>query len=351
MVPPPKPADERARLAALRGLGLLDSVAEDRFDRITRLARRVLRVPIALVSLVDADRQWFKSRQGLDACQTSREVSFCGHAILDDEPLVIPDARRDVRFRDNPLVTADPDIRFYAGCPIKANGHKVGTLCVIDRVPRSPGAEDLDLLRDLAHMVEENLTALDLATTDELTGLSNQRGFGLLADNALKACRRAGQQATVAVFDLDGFKPINDRWGHAEGDRALKTFSLSLLRVFRDSDVVGRLGGDEFGVFLSGTRDGQLPVCIDRLNDHLTEACVREARPYRIEYSIGSFGCRPDAGTTVARMLARADAAMYEHKAARGGLAVRDPDTTVDRLLERRGGDVAAIAASIWGYD
>src|ERR1700761_1760466 len=138
MIPPEIPSDDASRVATLRGLGLLDTASEERFDRITRLAQRILGVPIALVSLVDADRQWFKSSQGLDATETSREVSFCGHAISDKETFVVPDATADARFYDNPFVTEDPHIRFYAGCPIAApSGALVGTLCVLDREPRN----------------------------------------------------------------------------------------------------------------------------------------------------------------------------------------------------------------------
>ena len=118
MIEPSVPADEAARLATLRRHGLLDSGAEERFDRITRLAQHILGVPIALVSLIDADRQWFKSAQGLDAPETGRDVSFCGHAITGHQELTVRDARLDPRFHDNPLVVGDPRIRFYAGCPI-----------------------------------------------------------------------------------------------------------------------------------------------------------------------------------------------------------------------------------------
>ena len=119
MLEPPLPPDEAMRLAALRSLNILDTPAEERFDRITRLAQRLFDVPIALVSLVDTNRQWFKSCQGLDASETPRSISFCGHAILEDGPLIIEDATKDQRFADNPLVTGPPDIRFYTGQPLK----------------------------------------------------------------------------------------------------------------------------------------------------------------------------------------------------------------------------------------
>ncbi len=154
----PKPADEAARLAELRRLAILDTPPEERFDRLTRLVASLLDVPISLVSLVDADRQWFKSRVGLEATQTPRELAFCAHAILDAEPLVVPDAAADSRFADNPLVEADPNIRFYAGAPLVArSGHRLGTLCAIDRKPRAITPVQVDILKEMAKVVVDEL--------------------------------------------------------------------------------------------------------------------------------------------------------------------------------------------------
>lgn len=147
----PLPDDEALRLKALHSTALLDSAPEPAFDRITRLVARALDVPIALISLVDEERQWFKSRVGVDACQMPREQAFCAHAILETEPLVVPDATADARFADNPLVTGAPDIRAYAGVPIRTrNGQPIGTLCAIDSQPRCFTQEELDTLSDLA---------------------------------------------------------------------------------------------------------------------------------------------------------------------------------------------------------
>lgn len=163
MISPENPDNETERLAALELTGLLDSEPEDRFDRITRLARKVFSVDIALVSLVTSDLQWFKSRQGLDVCSTGRDISFCGHAILGDEVFVIPDTTRDVRFADNPLVTGAPHIRFYAGAPLKTkDGFRIGTLCIIDPSPRVFDASDCNTLRDLADMVEREIQQVEI---------------------------------------------------------------------------------------------------------------------------------------------------------------------------------------------
>ena len=158
MKAPELPPEELERQAALERTGLLDTEPEERFDRFTRMACKAFRVPIALVSLVDENRQWFKSCQGLSASETSRGISFCGHAILNSSLLVIEDASLDPRFSDNPLVTGDPHIRFYAGAPLhNSEGFRLGTLCLIDRVPRTFGEEDESLLREIADCVEREI--------------------------------------------------------------------------------------------------------------------------------------------------------------------------------------------------
>jgi GAF domain-containing protein len=154
MIEPKTPADEDARLAALRALDLLDTAPEREFDDIVELARALFGTPIALVSLIDAHRQWFKARAGLDAGETPRDVSFCGHAIHREEALIVPDAALDPRFHDNPLVTGGPQIRFYAGMPLRLpGGHRIGTFCVIGREPRAEfGARETDLLARCARL-------------------------------------------------------------------------------------------------------------------------------------------------------------------------------------------------------
>ncbi|MFV1921534.1 MAG: GAF domain-containing protein [Methylotenera sp.] len=155
MKKPSIPPDEAARLKTLRYLNILDTPAEERFDRLTRMAKRLFDVSFALVSLVDENRQWFKSCAGLDVSETPRDISFCGHTILGDDIFIIPDATKDERFADNPLVLNEPHIRFYAGCPLKfTNGNRLGTLCIIDQQPRNLTDEDLIVLKDLASMVE-----------------------------------------------------------------------------------------------------------------------------------------------------------------------------------------------------
>lgn len=158
MLPAPIPVDDAERLKALHELLILDTPPEERFDRVVAFASQEFDVPIALVSLVDRNRQWFKARVGLQACETSRDISFCGHALEEPQPLVIPDALADPRFADNPLVLGAPFIRFYAGAPLRLPGSAVvGTLCLIDTRPRQLDRTDLAILGSLRDLVVQEL--------------------------------------------------------------------------------------------------------------------------------------------------------------------------------------------------
>jgi phosphoribosyl 1,2-cyclic phosphodiesterase/CheY-like chemotaxis protein len=154
------PNNEERRLAALRGLRILDTEPEERFDRVTRLAAALFNVPIAVISLVDENRQWFKSCVGLNARETSRDASFCAHVVYNQTPMIVADTFKDARFADNPLVTNEPRIRFYAGYPLTLNdGTCIGTLCLLDSRPRSLEMSDLEQLRDLADIALQEFAA------------------------------------------------------------------------------------------------------------------------------------------------------------------------------------------------
>ena len=180
-IPASLPADEARRLQVLIDLDLLDSPPDERFDRITRLAARLFGVPTALVSLIDADRQWFKSRVGMALEQTPRTASFCAHAILQDDVMVVADACKDARFSDSPLVRGESAVRFYAGSPIEiGDGTRIGTLCIIDRVPREFGPDERTLLRDLAGIVAGEVAVLELKASAERERRSAQTVRALL---------------------------------------------------------------------------------------------------------------------------------------------------------------------------
>lgn len=315
MLKPPLPLDETARLLSLHSLRILDTPAEDRFDRITRMAKRFFGVEICLISLVDSERQWFKSKQGLDACETGREISFCGHAILGEDIFVVNDASKDIRFADNPLVTEEPSIRFYAGCPIHGtDGYRIGTLCLIDSKPRDFSAEDDETLRDLASLIEDEFRVSSQVTVDDLTQVANRRGFHQIANHMLSLCRRTGADIELAFFDLDGFKDINDSYGHAAGDELLQHFAKLLIKCFRTADVIGRLGGDEFVVLLAGS-GGSSDAGIARLEEMAAKADCEIKQ--KLAWSVGRIQFDPDRHTTIESLIADADGCMYDDKARR----------------------------------
>ncbi|EBA00619.1 sensor domain-containing diguanylate cyclase [Marinobacter sp. ELB17] len=315
MIKPEIPENEAERLHALRTLKILDTAHEERFDRVTRMAKRMFGVSVSLVSLVDEDRQWFKSSQGLEATETPRDISFCGHAINQNGLFIIPDAIEDVRFADNPLVTDAPNIRFYAGYPLEIReGLKIGTLCLIDQKPRVMDEEDQQLFKDLGAMVEQEIKSIQLATLDELTLISNRRGFLNLADYGLKMCRRNRVSMSFLLFDLNKFKAINDQYGHHEGDFVLTKFARILLDTFRDSDVIGRLGGDEFVAMLTDSDKKNSDEILARFAEAVKETNATMNKPYKIEYSVGIEHFQHDTTKTAEEMIQEADAAMYKHK-------------------------------------
>lgn len=314
MITPPIPSNEQVRLKRLRALGILDSPSEDRFDVVTRMAKRLFRVPIALVSIVDEDRQWFKSCVGLDATETPRDISFCGHAILTDEVMVVPNALEDERFHDNPLVTNDPAIRFYAGYPLTADEVKIGTLCIIDTEPREFSDLEVKMLADLGGLAERELEALELAALDEGTGLVNRRGLYTTGRNLISISKRTGRPVSVLFFDLDGFKQVNDTYGHDAGDALLVDFSNCLQEAFMSSEIVARLGGDEFCVMLATETADSLDEPLCRLRKLVDEKNATYADDRRIGYSVGLASYDDSRHEDFSDVLKDADKAMYQAK-------------------------------------
>lgn len=316
VIEPETPADERERLSSLRRLGLLDTAPEERFDRVTRLAQRLFDVPVALVALLDADRNWFKSHQGVEAEESPRSISFCGHAIHDPgEVFHIADASLDPRFADNPMVVDSPGVRFYAGSPIKApDGAAIGTLCVIDLQPREFTEEDGRALQDLAAIVEREIATAQLAVDDELTGLGNRRAFELVGSQALALCARTRSPALVVFADLNGLKSVNDQHGHAAGDELIKAAADALRSSFRAADVIARLGGDEFVALLVDYFDDP-SLAVGHLEKAVEEINATRGLAVPLSLAIGTAQFDPVWPVSLSTLVEQADAAMYEHKA------------------------------------
>ncbi|MFL6716484.1 MAG: PAS domain S-box protein [Burkholderiaceae bacterium] len=251
----PFPADEALRLDALHSTGLLDSSSEPAFDRITRLVARALDVPIALISLVDEERQWFKSRVGVNAVQTPREQAFCAHAILETEPLVVPDATTDVRFADNPLVTGAPDIRAYAGVPLRTrNGQAIGTLCAIDSQPRCFTQEELDTLSDLAALATKQV---QMREAMERSRLEVNRSNAALRANAAQF-EEMFDLASVGIAQVapdGGWLNVNQALCRIVGYSADELQRLSFRDITHpddlhaDVDLMQQLGAGQIGQY------------------------------------------------------------------------------------------------------
>lgn len=446
----PIPSDENARLKKLREYEVLDSLPEEAFERITRLASHLVKTPISLISLVDKNRQWFKSRLGLSVSETERTASFCTHAICQEEVMVVEDATLDDRFASNRLVTGDPEIRFYAGAQLRTKeGISLGTLCVIDNQPRSITSSETQALADLAAVVIDELemrqlakraTAAELrlvdaiealpdgfvyydkddrlvlcnqryreiyansadliypgnsfeyiiragvergqypeanespdewieerlrihqnpgdpieqelpsdqwlriqerrtregglagfriditklkrqerelkrlAWTDALTNVLNRHRFIELANMERRRAQREGRSVSMILLDVDHFKAINDKFGHAAGDRSLETLARRWKEVLREFDLIGRIGGEEFCILLTHDDSENLISICDRIRTVTSEKPIT-FKKYNIPVTV-SIGIARDRGTpdSLESIMARADAALYEAK-------------------------------------
>ncbi|HQS99599.1 MAG: response regulator receiver protein [Hydrogenophilales bacterium 16-64-46] len=354
---PPVPANEAARVGALHALHILDSPEEEPFDAITRLAARLTGAPIALISLLDSDRQWFKARFGLEMRESKRSLAFCAHVVNEAKLLVVEDAREDARFSDNPMVMNAPGVCFYAGMPlVLTGGEAVGTLCVIDTTPRrltdtqrmalevlaSSVVAEMELRRRVTDLESEvlrrqeaELRIMHLATRDPLTGLPNRAALMDRLSQGIRLAARERSQLAVLFMDLDRFKWVNDTLGHDAGDALLQSTAERLVHTLRGSDTVARLGGDEFAVILS-LPHGQADV--ESIAGKLI-AAVQE--PFQLGTHQVQVGCSigivlyPEQGETEESLLRHADLAMYQAKELGGNRACVYSDQLNQRAMER----------------
>lgn len=349
MIKPEKPQNEDARIAALLRYDVLDTAPEAAFDDLAAIAAGICAVTTATVSLIDSDRQWFKARRGIEDTETSRDISFCGHAILDpDQVMVVPDATADVRFQDNPLVTAEGGIRFYAGAPLRSSdGHAVGTLCVIGGEAMQLSEFQIDALKALSRQVSQllelrlvskelnfqlrdrewyeqqlhdyqetlELQNADLAEqtrTDPLTDLPNRRAFAASLATEMEKSRASGQALSVAVLDIDHFKTINDLHGHAQGDQVLVALASMLKSQFSARGMAARYGGEEFVMLLPGADAEQARLQCEFVRQAVSLLPI--GLPVTVSIGVAEIRRRDDTPEDAFR---RADEALYAAK--RGG--------------------------------
>jgi diguanylate cyclase (GGDEF)-like protein len=301
--------DEASRLAELRSLGILDTPAEDRYDRLTRLAKRAFNVPFAAFSLLEEQREWLKSQQGLEFVEHPDMGSLSREAIGHDGTFVVQDALQDKRFS---AFSRETGIKFYAGHPVRTHrGYAIGTLWIADTTPRSFSKEDEICLKDLVMMVEEEITVQTVTNIDDLTSLFNRRGFYGIGQQAIAICKRMHKPATVMFFDLDGYNEVNEDYGQSEGEKLLKNIGSVLSSVFRNSDVVARIGGSEFCVLLTGTDTDHITRPLENLTESIR--IQNQHTPYDIGYSVGviEYDKRHE---TLSTLMQEADNLNYQQK-------------------------------------
>ncbi|MFM9089872.1 MAG: diguanylate cyclase [Cyanobium sp.] len=247
----PIPADEDLRLRDLERFGLVGGNSDIHLDRLVELAQLIFAVPMVAISLVTADRQWFLAEKGLNVRETPRGVAFCAHAILGDQVMVVPNALEDERFCDNPLVVSEPQIRFYAGAPLRSGkGHNLGTLCVIDRRPMRPTPVQIRELELLSELVMRELNLRQERFLCPVTGLPIRQQFLRIAEQECTRAREEGKQLSLLLFDIDNFRAINNRWGHHAGDELMADLCKMGRQFLREQDFAGRLGDGEFALLL-----------------------------------------------------------------------------------------------------
>lgn len=308
---------EKLRLAALDSFDILDTPREETFDRIARLIQNIFDVPIALVSMMDAHRQWYKACIGFgDNSEVARDESFCRIPVASGEPLVLPDLRSHPDWKDNIYVTGEPGVQFYAGFPLKTvEGHVLGTICAIDTRPRPFGERETSIMTDLAQIVMDELELRRTADTDSLTKILSRRAFRSQAERAVALAVRHKQPVSAVMIDVDHFKMVNDAHGHAVGDQVLVTVAEVCQAQLRATDLFGRLGGEEFAVILPNTdRIGAMDVA-EKLRVSIRRKTIEVGNvAMRITASCGvsSLG---EGVLELDTLLEEADRALYEAKA------------------------------------
>ena len=323
------------KIANIHSQDLFYTPLEERFERITRVARRALQVPVAAISLLNEDKQWFKSAAGWGISELPRDQAICKLTVAGDGLLTINDTLADPRVASLPIVVSAPRFRAYAGHPlVDEHGNVVGTFCVFDLRARDFTPADRQTLVDLAAMAQrellsDRLTSAHAALTsklgiarrealmDPLTHLWNRRGASVLLKAALTNADQRSSPLALALLDLDNFKRINDSHGHQTGDEVLRRLASRLLSSVRTDDEICRLGGDEFLVLMADTDAAIATRVAERIRQAITNTAV-PTRDGTIPISV-SVGCtirQAHDKSTVEELLERADQALMQSKAA-----------------------------------
>jgi diguanylate cyclase (GGDEF)-like protein len=321
------------KLANLHSLDPFYTPLEERFERITRLARRALNVPIAAITVVQGDRQWFKSVSGWQVTELPISQSLCGEVIREGKQMIVSDTLEDLYLMSNPLVRNAPKFRFYAGFPIRDSEKKaIGTFCVLDIKPRKPDPAFATTLADLGVMALRELFTVELSNAqsalvaklgearrqamfDPLTRLWNRRGATDLLNSALKEAVKHNHTLGICLADIDNFKQVNDRFGHQVGDQVLRRVASSIVASVRPQDIVCRYGGEEFLVIVHDVDEKGCVAIGERICDGMRSMTVN-TRGGAVPATISVGVAMRNRGDPISseRLIALADEALYRSK-------------------------------------
>lgn len=316
-------AGEIRRLDALKRYGILDTAPETEFENIISLVQSTFNVPIAAISFIDTDRQWFKASRGLSMTETPRDIAFCDYTIRSDNPFTVEDATLDDRFSANPFVTSENGVRCYMGVPLKSiEGQNIGSLCVLGTEARKFTSEEALILERFAALI---VTQLELRLTlmiDEMTNALTRAAFFEQVAAALKAFKKDTIPFVLAIIDVDSFKEINDTYGHPVGDKILTAFAQACMNNIRKDDLLGRIGGDEFAVLLRAASDSCAERILPRIRESISEIRLEQNKIIEVTSSIG-WAALTDSVETKDEWIEQADLALYQAKSRGRNCTVR----------------------------
>lgn len=324
---------ETLKLIELHTLDVFYTPVEERFERITRTARRLFRTPVAAVTILSREKQWFKSIGGWPVSELPIDQSLCTWTVRDDKLTVVPDTTKDPRFQNHPLVVGVPHVRFYAGYPLRdKTGTATATFCVFDIKPREFSADDLQSMRDLGGIAQQELIADHMnsvhaelvsklgaarreAMFDPLTRVWNRRGATPFLRAALTKAEKEGSQVSLCAIDVDKFKRINDNYGHQAGDEVLSKLATLLISCVRTDDIVCRYGGDEFMLILPDADEKTATGIAKRALENISQSgIVTREGGVSMTVSIGCASQKAGERLSAEALIKRADDALLESK-------------------------------------